>query len=100
MQIFNLTKVLLPLTLISCAVVSAMLRDPVAEGNKLVLQVEKRVHELLPTREEKRIDEIGWAKDIRTAVRLAKEQGRPVFLFTHDGRMNTGRCSVGAEGVR
>jgi hypothetical protein len=92
MKIFEVTRITLPLALVGCAVVSAMLRDPVAEGNKLVLQVEKRVHELLPSREEKRIDEIGWAKDIRTAVRLAKEQGRPVFLFTHDGRINTGRC--------
>ena len=24
--------------------------------------------------------------------RLAKENNRPVFLFTHDGRMNIGRC--------
>ena len=41
---------------------------------------------------ERRIDEIGWAKDIREAERLARENNRPVFLFTHDGRINTGRC--------
>jgi hypothetical protein len=41
---------------------------------------------------ERRLDEIGWAADIRTAERLAKEHNRPVFLFTHDGRMNVGRC--------
>ena len=54
--------------------------------------VEKRVAELQPKAEEKRFDEIGWAKDIRDARRLAKEHNRPVFLFTHDGRMNIGRC--------
>ena len=54
--------------------------------------VEKRVLELQPTAKEKRFDEIGWAKDIREAKRLAKEHNRPVFLFTHDGRMNIGRC--------
>jgi hypothetical protein len=54
--------------------------------------VNKRVQEWQPTKEEKRFDEIGWVKDIRTAERLAKEHGRPVFLFTQDGRMNTGRC--------
>ena len=37
-------------------------------------------------------DRIGWAKDIRAAERLAKERGRPVFLFTYDGQMAIGRC--------
>ena len=54
--------------------------------------VEQRVRELQPTAKEKRFDEIGWAEDIRDALRLAKENQRPVFLFTHDGRMNIGRC--------
>ena len=54
--------------------------------------VEQRVRDLQPTPKEKRFDEIGWARDIRTAKRLAKENNRPVFLFTHDGRMNIGRC--------
>lgn len=54
--------------------------------------VEKRIAELQPTASEKRFDEIGWAQDIRHAKRLAKERNRPVFMFTHDGRMNLGRC--------
>lgn len=54
--------------------------------------VQQRVAELQPRAEEKRFDEIGWAKDIREALRLAKQHNRPVFLFTHDGRMNIGRC--------
>jgi len=54
--------------------------------------IEQRVRELQPTPKEKRFDEIGWAKDIRTAKTLAKENNRPVFLFTHDGRINIGRC--------
>ncbi|HMJ66772.1 MAG TPA: hypothetical protein VK615_15635 [Candidatus Binatia bacterium] len=54
--------------------------------------VEKRIQELQPRPEEKRFDEIGWAKDIREARRLSAERNRPVFLFTHDGRMNIGRC--------
>jgi hypothetical protein len=54
--------------------------------------VQSRVAELQPRAEEKRFDEIGWAKDIRDAQRLAKEHNRPGFLFTHDGRMNIGRC--------
>jgi hypothetical protein len=54
--------------------------------------VQSRVAELQPKAEEKRFDEIGWAKDIRESLRLAKQHRRPVFLFTHDGRMNIGRC--------
>jgi hypothetical protein len=54
--------------------------------------IEKRIAELQPTASEKRFDEIGWAQDIRDAKRLAKERNRPVFMFTHDGRMNLGRC--------
>ena len=54
--------------------------------------VERRVAELQPRADEKRFDEIGWAKDIREALRLARQHNRPVFLFTHDGRMNIGRC--------
>ncbi|MFT4546859.1 MAG: hypothetical protein ACI8XO_000181 [Verrucomicrobiales bacterium] len=45
-----------------------------------------------PKPEEKQLDEIGWANDIRHALRLAEQRRRPVFLFTHDGRINLGRC--------
>ena len=54
--------------------------------------VDARVRALQPTGAEKRFDEIGWARDIRDAERLAKQHHRPVFLFTHLGRINTGRC--------
>jgi hypothetical protein len=54
--------------------------------------LQKRIQELQPKPDEKRFDEIGWAKDIRDARRLATEHNRPIFLFTHDGRMNIGRC--------
>ncbi len=54
--------------------------------------VKRRVAELQPAAGEKRFDEIGWAADIREAKRLAKAHGRAVFLFTHDGRINIGRC--------
>ena len=55
-------------------------------------RVEGRVRRWQPTVEERRFDEIGWARDLREALRLAREHGRPVFLFTHDGHMNVGRC--------
>jgi hypothetical protein len=53
---------------------------------------DERVKEWQPTPQERRFDEIGWAKDIRAARKLAQQSGRPVFLFTMDGRINLGRC--------
>ena len=61
-------------------------------ADKLILKVEQKVHDALPTRAEKRFDEIGWAADIRTAERMAKQLHRPILLFTHDGEISTGRC--------
>jgi hypothetical protein len=54
--------------------------------------VDARVAEWWPTSDEKRFDQISWAADLRTAGRLAAENDRPLFLFTMDGRVNTGRC--------
>jgi hypothetical protein len=55
--------------------------------------VAKRVAEWQPTKDERRFDQIGWAKDIRQALKLAKEYNRPVFIHAYnDGRMDLGRC--------
>ena len=60
--------------------------------NKDFVWVQARVDQIAVKPDERPLDQIGWAKDIRDAKRLAKESGRPVFLFTHDGRLNIGRC--------
>ena len=57
-----------------------------------VALVDKRIQEILPTAKEKHFEEIGWASGIRDAERLAKEHGRPVFLFSNVGQMDLGRC--------
>jgi hypothetical protein len=54
--------------------------------------VTERVKQWQPTAKERSWENIGWAKDIRDALRLGKANNRPVFLFTHDGRLNVGRC--------
>jgi hypothetical protein len=54
--------------------------------------IDKRVAAFQPTKADRRFDDIAWTKDIRTALSLAKEHQRPVFLFTHDGHMHVGRC--------
>ena len=37
-------------------------------------------------------EQIGWAENIESALELAQEHTRPVFLFTLDGYFATGRC--------
>ncbi len=54
--------------------------------------VAKRVQDWQPTADERRFDDIGWAPSIGEALRLGKKHNRPVFLFTHDGRIAIGRC--------
>ena len=60
--------------------------------DRLVEVVEGRLNDWWLKPDERRFDLIGWADDIRTAKQLAAEHDRPVFLFTMDGRVNTGRC--------
>jgi hypothetical protein len=55
-------------------------------------RIDERVAALQPTADERRIDQIGWARDIRSALRIGRDHGRPVFLFTMDGRFSIGRC--------
>lgn len=59
---------------------------------ELVPTVDRRFAGYWLTPEERAFDRIGWAADLLTARKLAAEHGRPVFLFTMDGRVNTGRC--------
>jgi hypothetical protein len=54
--------------------------------------VATKTKERQPSALDRRFDEIGWSTDMRTAIKLGKEHNRPIFLFTMDGRINTGRC--------
>ena len=54
-------------------------------------RIEKWIKDWQPTAEDRRMEEIGWAKDIPEAIRLSKQHNRPVFVFTHKGRINIGR---------
>jgi hypothetical protein len=35
---------------------------------------------------------IPWAPSLSAAAALAKKEGRPVFVFSHEGNIDTGRC--------
>ena|SRR5450432_1953506 len=78
----------------------AFMAAAVPDDNHLVDWVEKRVRELQPSRSERTIDQIGWASGILEAQRLARTHNGPVFLFTYDGRIETGRCCGGAFALR
>jgi hypothetical protein len=66
-----------------------------ADDAALASRVDKRTKDWQPTRAERRLDEIGWAKDLRDALKLAKENGRPVFLFTYSGSAVRDRAIAG-----
>lgn len=63
-----------------------------AETKYDTARIDAKVLESAPSDDERKLDRVGWARDIRGAIQLAAEHHRPVFLFTHDGRMGTGRC--------
>ncbi|MEO8371191.1 MAG: hypothetical protein ABI806_18550 [Candidatus Solibacter sp.] len=62
------------------------------KDDKLVEAVQKKVREIQPSREEKRFDEIGWAASIVEARAISQKTNRPLFLFTYNGNIDTGRC--------
>ena len=56
-------------------------------------EVQKRVEDWQPTKQERAFEDIGWAGGLLEAERLAKEHGRGIFLFTYDGSSLAGhRC--------
>ena len=77
-------------TAISAAVTLLLAGMP--DDKHLVDWVQNRVRALQPSRAERRIDDIGWAHGILEAEEFARKFNRPVFIFTHDGRIETGRC--------
>ena len=42
--------------------------------------------------ENRNWEKIPWVASLLEARRLGKEEKTPIFLFTHDGNMDTGRC--------
>jgi hypothetical protein len=62
---------------------AVLAKEPAADA--LAGKVDELVKAWEPRPEERRFDDIGWAHDIRDALRLAKEHNRPVFLFTYSG---------------
>ncbi len=62
-----------------------------SQEESIKTQVDLRVRAWQPTSAERRVDEIAWAPDLCAALRQGQESGRPIFVFTHDGRLGVGR---------
>jgi hypothetical protein len=75
---------------IAGAVWPAALAEDAADA--WVKKIDKRVARMRPSTDETRFDLIAWAPGLRDAIAAAKASGRPVFLFTNSGHINTGRC--------
>jgi len=63
-------------------------------------RIDEKIREWEPRPEERRFDEIGWAKTLPHAIRLARESGRAVFVVAHVGHLNTGRTDGGSMSLR
>jgi RNA polymerase sigma factor (sigma-70 family) len=77
--------------------------EPVAvqlDDGGLAAGIHQRVRAWQPTPAERRFDEIGWVRDLRTALQLAGQTGRPIFLVSTTGRIETGRASASATNLR
>jgi hypothetical protein len=77
------------LILIAC---QASAEEKLESVQELQARIDRRVADWQPTAEEKHFDQIGCCPSLLEAEKLARQHQRPIFLFTHDGRMNVGRC--------
>ena len=60
--------------------------------SKVEKWTDKVVQNNLPTKLERRLDEVGWAPSVTSALALAKQHKRPLFIFQFDGDIGKGRC--------
>ena len=85
----------LPIWMVSLAVTLATSIAPcragVADGY-LQRWVTKRTKQMKSSFQRGEFESMGWASTIGEAFELAAKHKRPVFLFTLDGHMNSGRC--------
>jgi hypothetical protein len=78
--------------LASAAFMPALAEEAKVGDADVVTWVDARVKERQIPAADRRFDEVGWTHTLVEAEKLATKHNRPVFLFTHDGRMNVGRC--------
>jgi len=85
-------RVSIPVALCGAVLCGVLIAQIGLGEDAFVVKVQKKVHDLQPSRAEKRFDEIGWAPSILEAEKIAKKLNRPIYLFTYNGKIETGRC--------
>ena len=56
-----------------------------AADDDVAATVRQHVQDWQPTKDERLLDQVGWASDLVEAQRLAKKHNRPLFVFTYNG---------------
>ena len=82
------------LGLCGCTVIATVLvqaaKDSTSSG-RLPQTVAQRVEQIKQS-DPMKWKEIPWVASLLEARRLSQQEQVPVFLFTHDGNIETGRC--------
>ncbi|MEO8497510.1 MAG: hypothetical protein ABI614_20760 [Planctomycetota bacterium] len=70
---------------VACISMTSILPPANAAGDDFTAMVTQRVQDWQPTKDERMLDQVGWAADLVEAQRLAKKHERPLFVFTYSG---------------
>jgi hypothetical protein len=74
------------LVAVALSISSILLCNPASAVDEMSAEeITQRVQDWQPTRDERLLDQIGWASDLVEAKRLALEHKRPLFVFTYSG---------------
>ncbi len=74
--------------MVSVLFVSSIAEFPLIAGaaeDEFKTMVAQRVRDWQPTKDERLLDQVGWASDLVEARRLAKKHQQPLFVFTYSG---------------
>jgi hypothetical protein len=70
---------------VACISTCVILPPANAADDEFTAMVQQRVQDWQPTKDERLLDQVGWASDLVKAKRLAKKHKRPLFVFTYNG---------------
>ncbi len=71
--------------LVACIAMNAAVHSADAADHEFSEMIKQRVQDWQPTKDERLLDQVGWASDLVEAQRLAKKHDRPLFVFTYSG---------------
>lgn len=83
MNVSRLSQLLLATAFV--ALCTAIPQAANAADDEFEAMIKQRVEDWQPTKDERLLDQVGWASDLVEAKRLAKKHERPLFVFTYSG---------------